>query len=98
MRPLHAPMTADSSSSRTFDVRGWVANLVRCDDLIVGATSYRDDDTFEATYRCGENVVATVVMRGTTLTSARSALWELTAQLSDRVELAILPANARFVW
>ena len=91
-------MTADPSSPRTFDVRGWIANLVRCDDLLAGETSYREDETFEATYRCGDRVVAVVVMRGTTLSTARSALWELTAQLPDRVERAILPANARFVW
>jgi hypothetical protein len=90
-------MTADPISPRTFDVRGWVANLVRCDELLVGETRYGADDTFEATYRCGERVVAVVVMRGTKL-SPRSALWELSAQLSDRVERAMLPANARFVW
>ncbi len=85
-----------AEGSRTFDVRSWLANLVRCDDVIVGETTYHQDDSFTAVYRCGDDEVATVVMRGVTL--ARSATWELTAQLPDRVERAMIPGNARFVW
>ncbi len=82
--------------SPSFDVRGWLANLVACDDLIVGDTTYHDDDSFTAVYRCGDRVIATVVMRGVTL--GRSANWELMAQLPDRLERAMIPGNARFVW
>jgi thiazole synthase ThiGH ThiG subunit len=86
----------ERAGARTFDVRGWLANLVRCDDLIVGETTYHDDDSFTAVYRCGGAEVATVVMRGISL--AKTAHWELLAQLPDRVERAMLPGDARFVW
>ena len=90
-------MTA-SSERNAFDVRAWVANLVGCEEFLVAETTYNEDDSFTATYRCGPQVVATVAMRGLTLASARSASWELIAELQDRTERAILPANARFVW
>ena len=83
-------------SSRTFDVRGWLSNLVACDDLIVGETTYHDDDSFTAVYKCGGKNTVTVVMRGITL--AKTANWELMAQLPDRIERAMVPGNARFVW
>ena len=82
--------------SRTFDVRGWLANLVACDELVVGETTYHDDDSFTAVYRCGGRKIATVMMRGVTL--YKTANWELMAQLPDRIERAMVPGNARFVW
>ena len=83
-------------SARTFDVRGWLADLVPCEDLIVGETTYHDDDSFTAVYQCGDKEIATVVMRGISL--AKTANWELMAQLPDRIERALIPGDARFVW
>ena len=92
--PHSSPRDLPDGRASTFDVRNWLAGLVRCtaDDVrFVSDGERRGRRT--VTYLCSGEA-AKVHMAPV----AAGAAWELVAETSGATDRVVLPAGTRFVW
>ena len=92
--PHSSPRDLPDGRASTFDVRNWLAGLVKCPVLEVRfVTDAERRGRRTVTYECNGE---TVKVRMAPI--AAGAAWELAAETIGTTDRVVLPAGTRFVW